>query len=273
MEKILLAMEGNQQHTYAVDFACYLAKLTGSRLIGAFLEGDTEGRGTRPALREPITVEEYMTEGKVEDPMDREVRRFREACVCRDVPARVHRDKGLPLTEILLESRFSDLVVLDPETSAGEIDKQFPGRFVREVLVSAECPVMIAPYSFSALDTVYFAYNGTASSVFAIKQFTYLFPEFRNKKAVLVSVRKGDGVAIEEQFKMKEWFSAYYQAPEFMLLTGDASDELFGFLLEKKDAVVVLGAYGRGTMSRFFKPSQAGLLMKTVNMAIFIAHR
>lgn len=273
MEKILLAMEGNKQHTYAIDFACYLAKLTSSRLIGAFLEGDAEGAGTREALRDPVTVEEYVAAGGSDDRMSQEVRRFREACVCRDVSARVHRDRGVPLSEILLESRFSDLLVMDPDTSFEGSDRDIPSRFVQDVLLTAECPVMISPYSFATLDKVYFAYNGTASSVFAIKQFTYLFPEFRNKKAVIISVRKGKGVAIEEQFKMKEWFSAHYQDAEFVTLNGDASDELFGFLLEKKDAVVVLGAFGRGTMSRFFKPSHAGLLMKTVNLPIFIAHR
>lgn len=271
MEKILLAMEGNEQHTYAVDFACFLAKLTGSRLIGAFLEGDAEG--TRPDVREPITVEEYVLESNPEEAVSREVRRFREACVCRGVPARVHRDRGVPLGEILLESRFSDLLVLDPDTSFEEADRAVPGRFVQEVLAAAECPVMVSPYSFDALDKVYFTYNGTASSVFAIKQFTYLFPEFKHKKAVVVSVRKSEGKDIEEMFKMKEWFSAHYGDPEFVVLTGDASDELFGFMLDKKDAVVVMGAFGRGAMSRFFKPSHAGLLMKTVNLPIFIAHR
>ena len=37
MEKIMLAMDGYKQNTYAIDFACYLAKLTHSRLTGIFL--------------------------------------------------------------------------------------------------------------------------------------------------------------------------------------------------------------------------------------------
>jgi nucleotide-binding universal stress UspA family protein len=259
MEKILLAMDGYNQNTYAIDFACYLAKLTHSRLTGVFLEGKPEG-----GLPEIVGQEE---------PELQHVHRFREACLCRAVPARVHRDRGVPVGDILLESRFSDLIVVDPETSFQKVDRDFPGRFIRDVLLAAECPVVVSPYRFDALDEVIFGYNGTSSSVFAIKQFTYLFPEFKQKKAIVVNLRNGEESAIEEQFKMKEWLSAHYEEVEFVVLKGDASDELFGYLLERKNAIVVLGAYGRGILSRFLKPSHASLLLRTINLPIFIAHR
>ena len=274
MEKILLAMDGYKQNTYAIDFACYLAKLTHSRLTGVFLEGTPEGGNpgiTR--LEEAETVAEVSKEAFAADPVSQHVHQFREACLCREVPARVHRDRGVPVSDILLESRFSDLIVVDPETSFRNMEKAFPGRFIRDVLLAAECPILVSPYSFDSLDEVVFAYNGTSSSVFAIKQFTYLFPEFKHKKAVVVNVRNGEESAIQEQFKMKEWLSAHYESVDFVLLKGDASDELFGYLLERKNAIVVLGAYGRGILSRFLKPSHASLLMRTINLPIFIAHR
>lgn len=185
------------------------------------------------------------------DPVLQHVHRFREACLCREVPARVHRDRGVPVGDILLESRFSDLIVVDPETSFRTVDKFFPGQFIRDVLLAAECPVVVSPYRFDGLNEVIFAYNGSSSSVFAIKQFTYLFPEFKNKKAVAVNVHNGEEAAIEEQYMMKEWLSAHYEEVEF----------------------VVLGAYGRGILSRFLKPSHPSLLLRTINLPIFIAHR
>jgi nucleotide-binding universal stress UspA family protein len=274
MEKILLAMDGYKQNTYAVDFACYLAKLTRSRLTGVFLEGTPEGRlPDIVRLEEPEGREEITNGALAADPVLPHVRRFREACLCREVPVRVHRDRGVPIADILLETRFSDLIVVDPETSFQNVDKSFPGRFFRDVLVAAECPVVVAPYRFDGLNEVIFAYDGTGSSVFAIKQFTYLFREFRHKKAVVVNVRRDNEAAIEEQYKMKEWLSAHYEEVEFVVLKGDASDELFGYLLDRKNAIVVLGAYGRGILSRFLKPSHASLLLRTINLPIFIAHR
>jgi nucleotide-binding universal stress UspA family protein len=274
MEKILLAMDGYKQNTYAIDFACYLANLTHSRLTGVFLEGTPEG-GVPGILRmdEPEGVEEMADGALAADPVLQQVHRFREACLCREVPARVHRDRGVPVEDILLESRFSDLIVVDPELSFQNVDKSFPGRFFRDVLVAAECPVVVSPYQFDGLNEVIFAYNGTGSSVFAIKQFTYLFPEFRHKKAVVVNVLKNDGTAVEEQYKMKEWLSAHFDDVEFVVLKGDVSDVLFGYLIDRKDAIVVMGAYGRGILSRFIKPSHARLLLRTINLPIFIAHR
>jgi hypothetical protein len=274
MEKILLALDADNQNTYAIDFACYLAKLTGSRLTGVFLEGAFDGTGPEVGMAaEPSAMACSLACDRDSDPVLQQVHRFREACICREVPARVHRDRGIPLKELLLESRFADLVVVDPETSFHKQERGFPGHFIREILPEAECPVMVSPYRFDGMDAVIFAYDGSASSVFAIKQFTYLFPMFKDKKAIVVNICKEKRSTIDEQFKMKEWLSAHYQDPEFVILAGDASDELFGYLLEKKNAIVVLGAYGRGILSRFLKPSHANLLLRTINLPIFIAHR
>ena len=57
MAEILLAMDGYKQNTYAIDFACYLARLTHSRLTGVFLEGTPEGSvqgGHRRLIIPPI---------------------------------------------------------------------------------------------------------------------------------------------------------------------------------------------------------------------------
>ena len=281
MEKILLAVEGNQQSAYAIDFACYLAKLTGSRLTGVFLEGDPDGEGQevmRGEGRELLHLDGPAIAGctlvkmPCGDPVIQQMDRFREACLSREVTARVHRDRGVPFEEMILESRFSDLIVIDPETSFQKGERASGGHFIQEVLPAAECPVVVSPYRFERMDEVIFAYDGSASSVYAIKQFTYLFPMFKNKKAVMVNVNREERSAMVEQFKMKEWLSAHYQDVSFVILNGSASDELLGYLLGKKDAIAVLGAYGRGILSRFLKPSHASLLLRTINLPVFIAH-
>src|ERR1700679_1632802 len=101
MEKILLAMDGCKQNTYVTDFACYLAKLTHSRLTGVFLEGAPEG-GSPATLRMDgqELVGEISDMTIAADPVLQHVRRFREACLSREVPARVHRNRGVPVGDI-----------------------------------------------------------------------------------------------------------------------------------------------------------------------------
>lgn len=260
MKKILLVMNGLDVNMPAVDFACYIAKLSRSHLTGIFLEGDGGEKALVPAMPDENTVEAN-------------IRRFREACICRETLSLVHRDRGLPLSEVIAESRFADLIIIDPELSAWEPDRHTPGRFVTEILTSSECPVLISPYSFDRIDELVFAYDGTASSVYAIKQFSQLFPEFRTLKALVFSVRNDNGSVIEDQFKMKEWLNAHFPEVELVLRKGDPADQLFGYLLEKKRAFVVMGAYGRNMVSRFLKPSEARLVVRTVDLPLFITHR
>ena len=278
MEKILLALDAHQLETNTIDFACYIARLTGSKLTGVFLEDILQEDmtyvpgTTRPTCtgRSGKTCDE-QEDGSM-DIVSHNIKRFKESCICRETTGLIHRDRGIPLSEVVEESRFADLIIVDPVTSFSKSDRSIPSRFVKDVLLDSECPVLIAPYSFDGLDKVIFTYNGTQSSVFAIKQFTYLFPALSDKKAIVVNVSRGDNQSIEQQFKMKEWLKAHYQDVEFVILKGDATDEMFGYLIEKKNAMVVMGAYGRSLLSRFFQPSHARLVVKTVNLPVFITH-
>lgn len=284
MEKILLAMDAANLKMSTLDFSCFIAKLTHSQLTGAFLEGLESDQPLADNSRWRLEEGEQaarLVSGQpdpsvivtgVTDRVATAIRQFRAACVCRETQSAVHRDRGLPLAEVVAESRFADLVIVDPETSFCRTDRSVPGQFVKDILQASECPVIVAPYSFDGLDEIILAYNGTASSVFAIKQFTYLFPELRTRKVSVVNVRHDDINAIEEQYKMKEWLKDHYETVLFVVLKGEPADELFGYLIEKKKAIVVVGAYGRSMLSRFFKPSQARLIVKTINLPVFIAH-
>ncbi len=262
----------------AIDFACYLARLTRSRLTGVFLEDVLADRPDLavsiaygvPLSAAPITQE---VQEQLSAVTEENIRLFREACVCREVVSRVHRDRGIPVGEMVSESRFADLIVVDPETSFKQRVGSLPPPFISDMLATAECPVVLSPNSFERIDEIVFAYNGTASSVFAIKQFTYLFPEYRESKVQVVNVRQAEDQSIEESFKIKEWLNEHYSNVEFHLLKGSATDELFGHLLDRKNAFVVMGAYGRGLLSRFLRPSHARLIMRTLNLPIFIAHQ
>jgi len=278
MEKILVAIDAQDPSIDEIDFACYLARLTNSNLTGIFLEDLLYG--TKPVMKllagtpyvETITIDSLPDHAKRNAIADENIRRFREACENRCIQPKVHRDRGLPPEEIVEESRFADLIVIDPATTFSRSGERVPGHFVRDVLHETECPIIISPYSFDSIDEIFFTYNGTKSSVFAIKQFTYLFPELRSRKVTIVSVKNNDDPGIEEQYKLKEWLKPHYNDPEFVLLKGEPADQLFGYLIEKKNGIVVMGAFGRSMLSRFFKPSHARLIVKAINLPIFIAH-
>lgn len=255
-------MDAMNLNMSVIDFGCYIAKLTHSRLTGIFLEGLKEERAVVVAGENGTAT------------VESNIRRFREACLCRETLSLVHRDRGVPLSEVLAESRFADLIIVDPETVFNRRDVVVPGRFVKDVLRAAECPVLIAPYTTGGIDEIIYAYDGSPSAVFAIRQFAHLFPELRSTPVKIISIRDDEQPAIEEQFKMKEWLQAHFDNLHFEVRHGGGvSDQLFAYLIERKNAIVVMGAFGRNEVSNFFRPSHANLLVKTVNLPLFIAHQ
>lgn len=278
MKKILLAIDAKNINMPALDFACYLGRLTSSRITGVFLENLVANE--KPVLKSihggkylDWEIDTDSPEYKFkEETLEKNIHFFKEACERRGVVPWIHRDRGVPAREIIHESRYADLLVIDSATSFNKRYEGSPTEFVREILESAECPVFIAPQHFEELAEVNFTYNGTRSSVFAIKQFTYQLPQLANRKAIVTQVsRDGDWSGIDK-YNFKEWLQYHYASVEFELLKGETDEQLFGQLLRRKNSVIVMGAYGRNAASRFFRHSQADLLIKSVTQPIFIAH-
>ena len=105
-----------------------------------------------------------------------------------------------------------------------------------------------------------------------MKQFTYMFPELHNTKVLVIEVCEGDDHVVTAKEKLSTWLQNYYSNVSYLVLYGKPKDELFGYLLEKEKMFVVMGAFGRSTISSLFSKSSAELLLKAVNLPFFVAH-
>ncbi len=271
MRKILLAIDALNIHTPSIDFACYVASLTKSKLTGVFLEN---------VLSEEIAEEVYasslneneLSQNQRNAIVDNSIHFFKEACEERGVNAYIHRDRGIPAAEIIEESRFADLIIIEPDMSFKKRLEGSPSGFVKDVLSETECPVMIAPQSFDGLNEIIFSYDGSRSSVFAIKQFTYLFPELSCKKVTVVEVNKTKELTLKAKPKILHWLKNYYSDVHVEILYGEPEEELFKYVFERRSIFLVMGAYGRNLVSSLLKESRAALIVKTTNLPIFISH-
>jgi hypothetical protein len=278
MERILLAVDGIKLDMPALDFACYLGRLTQSKVTGIFLENLVAQERLVLKRVQGVNYPEWELDENSGDYqekkklIDNNITLFKEACKKRSVRCNTHRDSGVPAKEILVESRFADIVVVDAATSFNKRVEGVPTNFVKDLLKNAECPVIIAPESFDDIDEIIFTYNGTPSSVFAIKQFTYLLPQLNNKKITIVRVNEKGEWNDEDKFNFKDWLQDHYSSIHFEALEGDTDSELLGYLIKRKNVFIVMGAYGRTSVSRFFKHSRADILVKTISQPIFISH-
>lgn len=278
MEKILVIIDAKEVNTATIEFAAYIARLTGSKLTGLFLKNkDAEPAFSLPKPQKHFTASELISSKITNRCIDDNVQFFIKACERRGVHSEVsiegqtETNKSSPLEEAVDESRFSDLAILDANTSLKDEAEALPTNFVKKFLNEAECPVVLAPAEFNGIDEVIFCYDGSKSAVFAIKQFCYLFPQFSKKKLTVLEVEDKIEHSRRKE-KMLEWLQRHYRDVNFHLLKGTASDELLKYLLGKKDSFVVMGAYGRSTLSNFFKKSSANLIIQVVDVPLFISH-
>lgn len=271
MEKILVAIDATKVNCKLLDFATYLARLTHSKINGVFLENCVEV--TAPVMKSVFAlpyVETVVAEITPEQRSlhEKSIQQFHEACEKRSTGSKVFHNHNL--TDLIRESRYADVLVVDAEMQFNGKHEGTPGSVIKKILAQAECPVIIPPFHFDGIDEILFAYDGSFSSVFAMKQFTYLFPEFADKKLTVVEIT--DQKEVTEKQRLGDLISMHYSQIGYETIEGDVTGTLLARLLGKKNTFVIMGAFGQTMLSGFFRHSSAEMVIKTIDLPVFIAH-
>ena len=271
MHKFLVVINASQPHASTIDFACRLAAFTQNSLTGLFVENpyfkSEEKLANDEKKFQPEVGKLYKKTALATT--DEAVALFKKRCH----HATVFVTKGEPIQEVLRESRYADLLIVEPGIDFYGEEEPMPSHFTREMLTHSECPVLLAPENSAEMEEVVFCYDGSASAVFAIKQFTYLFPAFKNTSLVLLEViGSGTDEYIDERQQILAWLQAHYKKVEYKSLAGKAADELFTYFFMKEKKLVVMGSYGRSALSNFFRQSAADTLIRSVDLPVFITH-
>jgi nucleotide-binding universal stress UspA family protein len=110
--------------------------------------------------------------------------------------------------------------------------------------------------------------------VYAMKMFSYLFPEWNEKNTTIVSVNKTSSNHLPASRNMKDLADKHFRNVSFEVLNGEASDELPKFLKRRKNhSMVVMGSYGRSALSRMFHSSMSNKVIRDLKMPVFITHQ
>ena len=278
MQRILIALDGLEINLNSLDFACYISRLTNSKITGVFLENlVTENRllitegydATYLEWRPDESDPDYLK--KIEK-IRENISIFQNHCAKSKSPCDVLCKKGTPARELIRESRFADLLITDAQTCFNKKFRGSPTSFEKDILKDAECPVMIAPGHFSEIDEIIFCFDGSRSSFYSIRQFDYIFPDMLQKKVVLLAVNFTSENELPEIEKLKEWFFSRNARLHFEFRHGKPEEEINDYLLGKKNSLVIMGAFGRSSLSRFFRKTTASHILKSSYLPVFITH-
>jgi len=277
MKKIIAAFDGLKFSESTQEYAIHVAKLTNAHIVGVFLDDVTY---TSYKIYELITSE-GSTEKKLKEydekdknTRDKAVNNFENACRIAGLNYSIHRDRNVALQDLLHESIYADLLVIDRKETLTHYEEAVPTRFIKDLLADVQCPVLLAPSDFNRMDKLVFLYDGEPSSVHAVRMYSYLFPVTEHTEAEVVSVLdNANTLHMPDNRLMKEFMKRHYKEVVYKVLKGIAEEEIVHYLREQsQNTMIVLGAYRRGRVSRWFRQSMADVLMKELKSPLFIAH-
>lgn len=275
MKKILLAFDGNHFSEAALDFARKINDKESILLVGAFLPqvdyanlwsfAGNEGGGAKviPLLEDSTTKEVQYN-----------IHRFESYCRHNKINFRTHSsylDFAMP--ELKKESRFTDLLIVSSQEFYKQAGTDLSNLYLKEILHDLECPLLVIPekHVFPAANIL--TYDGSASSVFAIRQFAYLFPEWTQYPTTILYTTTKEEETWPHEKQIKELMKAHFSQVNWQLLFLPEKSMFSAWLMENETAIVVSGSFGRSGLSMMFKKSFITDAINEHQLPVFITHK
>jgi len=275
-KKILAVFDGFKFSKSTMEYAIQLTRESNASLVGIFLDDFIyRSYSVSKIISSYNNDEEIIKELDKKDQLKRDeaVTLFEQACGKAGIHYSFHRNKGVAIHELKEESIFADLIIINDSETFNRFAEGPPTRFIKELLSDVQCPVLIVPDTYKAIDKVTFLYDGGPSSVFAIKMYSYLFGNLDADVEVFTVKDKMAGSHLPNNHLMREFIKRHFPKSDYIVAKGSAEEQILGHLrYHKGNELVVLGAYRRSEISRWFKISMADTLMKELETPLFIAH-
>ncbi|MEI6950341.1 universal stress protein [Paraflavisolibacter sp. H34] len=274
MKKVLLAFDGTHFSEGAFRFACSLNRLQPLLLTGVFvpqasyanlwsMAGATDLPNNLPLLEEPDGRE-----------VDENITRFAFLCKKYGINCKVHKDfSDFALPELERESRFADLLLIGSESFYQFITGETVNDYLEAALHASECPVLVVPEEFHFPQRIVLAYDGSKSSVFAIRQFAYLFPELAGRETLLAFLKSRDDKDLPEEDNILELAGMHFPKLTVLKLDKHPGREFSEWLQENSQVLLVCGSYGRSLLSQLVRDSFVKDVIEKHQLPVFVAHR
>ncbi len=276
MKKIIIPFDGGNFSKGAFEFANKLNQFEPILLVGLFMPQvdyanlwSYSGGGMAGPVFMPL-VEDADVEVIANN-----IVRFKNLCERNGIEYRVHENGfDFSLPELKMETRFADLLLIGDEAFYKNIGTDVPNAYLRDAMHHAECPVLIVPEEYSFPENVILSYDGSESSVFAIKQFAYLFPNLTKLPALLITAdAKHSGNDFPEQGNIQELAARHFSQLTFMKLEFDPYKYFSTWMVDRKSSILVSGAFERSAISEAIKKSFVSKVITAHQLPVFIAHR
>ncbi len=278
MKKIIVAIDGSYYSEVAVEYALQLASRYQSFVAGVFLEDVTAYHQFSPLLEAPEAVglaEEVLLELRQEskDRVQSEVDRFSARCSRAGVSWGIVEEAGIPSRDLINETLYADLCIVGAVTYFGSLTVSPDAGLLTDVLSKAHCPVLVVPEEAAPLSDVVLTYDGSVSSVNAIKRYLSLFPSAADDWThTLVTVVAGNHTPSAQETDLLRYLRHHIPDLRREVLTGDTVQEILHYASQFEGSLLVMGAFTRNILSTMMKPSVGKQVVKAHLVPVLVAH-
>ncbi len=198
---------------------------------------------------------------------------FARQCEEQYIPYSIHEnDEEWNNGLLVKESRFADVILISGQLFFAETGNRQPNHYLLEALHDAECPVVVIPEDFSTLQHLFIAYDGSRESLYAIKQFCYLFPALTDLPTEILYVHEGGSDHIPDLEPLQQFTRLKFNSMSFSKLHFNAAEYFATWIGEKQDVLLISGSFGRSSASYLGKRSFSENIIRAHRVPIFIAH-
>ncbi|HEX6335019.1 MAG TPA: universal stress protein [Flavisolibacter sp.] len=275
MNKILLAFDESSFSEGAFEFVRQLNEIQPVLLTAAFLRrASYADMWAYAAAAGSGAVFMPVTEDKPDDTLQQVIDRFEEACVKNGLQYRLHLDgREFSMEELKQETRFADLLVLGSEKLYQSLHEQDQYEYLRSILHSAECPVIVVPETFEFPTHNILAYDGSEASVFAIRQFAYILPQLAVNPTLLVYAEDDFDGRFPSESQLVELVTQHFPDLTLYQLELDPRQYFHTWINDRKSPVLVAGSYSRSAFAELFRKSFVADVIREHQVPVFIAHK
>jgi hypothetical protein len=272
MKKVIIPFDGGNFSKGAFSFACNINKRDPILLTGIFLPvvNYTPLFFFPSAFAPPLYL--AAKEGVDKDISVNNIKEFKRLCDENNIKYKVHEDMyESALPQLTKETRFADLMIIGSEIFYTNISGG-PLEYLLHALHNTECPVMIVPEKLNFPSNIILAYDGSESSVYAIKQFVNLFPGLCSLKTMLVYA--GDeNHNIPDEHLIEELAASHFEDLTINKIPEKDKNHFNEWLAEQANPLLVSGSFSRSDISQLFNRSFIIKTIKEHRTPVFIAHR
>jgi len=278
MKKILIVLNGIQAPLHVISSAIEIAKQGNAFLYALFLVPSVN----KPAFLYPfindlaltaVPLTNQSSEQEDQQQTNDSIRLFKDMCTAANISFNISPRRDTSFEELVLHSAFADLIIADAKADFPETPSMPLTISLSDLLADAHCPVLLLQEEIKQPEQVILSYDGSFSSMHALKMYAYVFPEWRSIPTCLLSASSKEKAQPEYEEYIKDWLPCHFTNLTVDLPKGKVKQELVKAVNKSgQNTLVVMGAYGRTVVSRLFRKSLSGSIINDTRAALFIAH-